>query len=82
MLCFFVGILNCFTFGIKELESTISVTLMALIAGSIAPTVVAVKEQDKVNNEKFYQDNEKKILTTQICQLDKEIERRKQKGED
>lgn len=55
---------------------------MALIAGSIAPTVVAVKEQDKVNNEKFYQDNEKKILTTQICQLDKEIERRKQKGED
>ena len=81
VLCFLVGILNCFTFGIKELESTITVTLMALIVGSIAPTVVAVKEQDKVINKKFYQDNEKKILTTQIRQLDKEIERRKQMEE-
>jgi len=35
----------------------------------------------KVDNEKFYQDNEKKILTAQIRQLDKEIERRKQTEE-
>lgn len=82
-LSFLLGIIGCPILGFKESVGCLLIApIMALIAGSIAPTGDALQQQNKVNNDKFYQDNEKKILTTQIRQLDKEIERRKQMEED
>jgi len=81
-LVFLVSILMCFAIDVKEgIEGMLFSLIACSIVGSIAPTIDALQQQDKVNNEKFYQDNEKKILTAQIRQLDKEIERRKQMEE-
>ncbi len=82
-LSFLVGIIGCPTLGFKEsVDCLLYAPIMCSIAGSIAPTVIAVKEQDKVNDNKLYQDKCKEKYTTQIRQLDKEIERRKQMEED